>query len=63
MNRKSFLVGILATGCFIATSMLMASVANAQTDPKVEKAMALASAAAFRFAPVGANHSLVPRQI
>jgi Cache 3/Cache 2 fusion domain len=40
MNRKSFIVGILAAGCFIATSMLMPSVGNAQADPKVAKAMA-----------------------
>ena len=33
MNRKSFLVGILATGCFIATAMLMPGTANAQADP------------------------------
>jgi hypothetical protein len=39
MNRKNFLVGIFAAGCFIATSMLMPSVGNAQADPKVQKAM------------------------
>jgi hypothetical protein len=40
MNRKSFLVGIVAAGCFIATSMLMPSIGNAQQDPKVAKSMA-----------------------
>jgi hypothetical protein len=40
MNRKNFIVGILAAGCFIATSMLMPSVGNAQADPKIGKAMA-----------------------
>lgn len=40
MNRKSFLVGILAAGCFIATSVLMPSTGNAQADPKVAKSMA-----------------------
>lgn len=44
MNRKSFFAGILATGCFIATSMLMPSVGNAGTDPKVDKAMAVLKA-------------------
>jgi hypothetical protein len=38
MNRKSFIVGILAAGCFVATSMLMPSVGNAQ-DAKVKAAM------------------------
>ncbi len=40
MNRKSFLVSILAAGCFIATSALMPSTGNAQADPKVAKSMA-----------------------
>ena len=35
MNRKSFLVGLLAAGCFVATSTLMTSPGNAQADPKV----------------------------
>jgi hypothetical protein len=39
MNRKSFIVGVLAAGCFIATSMLMPSVGNAQADPRVAKSM------------------------
>jgi hypothetical protein len=45
MNRKSFLVGLLATGCFIGTSMLAPSVGNAQADPRVQKAMAALRAA------------------
>src|SRR5256714_11518675 len=40
MNRKSFLVGILAAGCFIATSILMPSTGNAQADPRVANSMA-----------------------
>src|SRR6266478_3076246 len=44
MNRKSFLVGLLAAGCFVATSMLMTSPGNAQADPKVAKAMAISKA-------------------
>jgi len=40
MNRKSFLVALLAAGCFVATSMVMPSTGNAQADPKVAKAMA-----------------------
>ena len=40
MNRKSFLVGILAAGYFIATSILMPSIGNAQADPRVAKSMA-----------------------
>ena len=37
--RKSFLVSILAAGCFIATSMLVASTASADVDPRVAKSM------------------------
>ena len=40
MNIKSFHVGILAAGCFIATSILMPSIGNAQADPRVAKSMA-----------------------
>ena len=40
MSRKSFILSVLAAGCFIATSMLMPGVGNAQADPKVAKAMA-----------------------
>ncbi len=32
MNRRSFIVSILAVGCFIATSMLIPSVGIAQMD-------------------------------
>ncbi len=32
MNRRSFIVSILAAGCFIATSMLIPSVGTAQMD-------------------------------
>jgi len=39
MSRKSFIL-YLAAGCFVATSLLMPSVGNAQADPKVAKAMA-----------------------
>ena len=44
MNRKSFLVGLLAAGCFVATSTLMTSPGNAQADPKVAKAMTMLKA-------------------
>src|SRR5215470_5217781 len=44
MNRKSFLVGLLAAGCFVATFTLMTSPGNAQADPKVAKAMAILKA-------------------
>jgi hypothetical protein len=40
MNRKRFLIRLLAAGSFIGTCMLVPSVANAQADPKVQKAMA-----------------------
>jgi len=48
MYRKKFLVGILATGCFIATSMLMPLTANAQADPRVVKSMASLEAMAAK---------------
>ena len=44
MNRKSFLVGLLVAGCFVATSTLMTSPGNAQADPKVAKAMEILKA-------------------
>src|SRR5262245_35676380 len=44
MNRKSFLVGLLAADCFVATSTLMTSPGNAQADPKVAKALAILKA-------------------
>jgi len=44
MNRKSFLVGLLAAGCLVATSTVMTSPGNAQADPKVAKAMAILKA-------------------
>ena len=40
MNRKSFLFGLLAAGCFVATSFVTSNTANAQADPKVAKAIA-----------------------
>ena len=43
-RRKSFLVGLLAAGCFVATSTLMTSPGNAQADPKVAKAMTILKA-------------------
>ena len=39
MNRKSFLVGMLASSWFIAT-ILMPSIGNAQADPRVANSMA-----------------------
>ncbi len=50
MNRKSFIVGILAAGCFIATSMLLPNAANAEMD-KVKTSMAALKA---KTAKVGA---------
>jgi hypothetical protein len=44
MNRRNFLVSILAASCVIATCVGVPSIANAQTDPKVEKAMAVLKA-------------------
>ena len=44
MNRKSFLVSLLAAGCFVATSTLMTSPGNAQADPKIAKAMTILKA-------------------
>lgn len=38
-TRKSVLVGVLAVGCFVATSMLVPSTASAQPDPRVAKSM------------------------
>ena len=40
MHRKCFIVGLLAAGCFLATSMMMPSTGNAQADPRVAKSMA-----------------------
>ena len=48
MNRKSFLVSILAAGCFTATSLLMPSTGNAQADPRVAKSIASLKAAAAK---------------
>src|SRR5215468_169521 len=48
MNRKSFLVGILAAGCFIATSILMPSIGNAQADSRVATSMASVKAMAAK---------------
>jgi len=45
MNRKSFIISILAVGCLIPVSILIPSVANAQADPNVAKAMAALKAA------------------
>ena len=38
-TRKSFLVGILAVGCFAATSLLVPTAGSAQVDPRVAKSM------------------------
>src|SRR6266513_441432 len=47
MNRKSFLVGMLAAGCFIATFMLP-SAGNAQADPRLANSMASLKAMAAK---------------
>src|SRR5262249_51769721 len=41
MNRKSFLVGLLAAGFFVATSTLITSPGNAQAALNVAKAVAI----------------------
>ena len=62
MNRKSFLVGLLAAGCFVATSTLMTSPGNAQADPKVAKAMAILKAETAKLgAPKVEGTDQVPR--
>src|SRR5947199_1343428 len=40
MNRKGLLIGVLAAGCYIATSMVMPSIGNAQADARVSNSMA-----------------------
>ncbi|MEY4729390.1 MAG: hypothetical protein RL020_548 [Pseudomonadota bacterium] len=45
INRTRFIVSGIATACFIASAMLMPSVANAQADPKVQASMAALKAA------------------
>jgi len=40
MNRKSFLMKTVATACGIAVTVLMASTAGAQTDPRINRSMA-----------------------
>jgi hypothetical protein len=45
INRRRFIGSTLAAGCFIATAMLMPSIANAQADPKVQTSMAALKAA------------------
>jgi hypothetical protein len=40
MNRKSFVIVILAAVCFAAMSVIMPSTGNAQADPRVVKSMA-----------------------
>jgi hypothetical protein len=48
MKRKSSLVSILATGCFIATSVLMPSTGNAQADPRVANSLSSLKAMAAK---------------
>jgi Cache 3/Cache 2 fusion domain len=38
-RHQRHIVGIVAAGCFVATFMLMPSVAHAQADPRVTKSM------------------------
>jgi hypothetical protein len=38
-TRNSFLVGILAVGCFVATSFLVPTAGSAQVDPRVTKSI------------------------
>ena len=39
MDRKTFLVGIMAAACLVATSTLMPGTGHAQADPRVTKSM------------------------
>ena len=39
MNRRTFLAGLLAGGCLVATSTLMSRLGHAQADPRVAKSM------------------------
>jgi len=48
MNRKSFIVGILAGGCFIATGFLTPGTVYAQADARVAKSMASIKAMAAK---------------
>ena len=41
MNGKNYLVGMLAAACLGAMSLLMPSLGNAQSDPRVQKSMEL----------------------
>ena len=41
MQRKRYLVGILAAACFAAATLLMANLGHAQADPRVQKSMEL----------------------
>jgi Cache 3/Cache 2 fusion domain len=40
MNRNGLLIGILAAGCYMATSVVMPSIGNAQADARVSNSMA-----------------------
>jgi Cache 3/Cache 2 fusion domain len=51
INRRSFIVSMVAAGCFVATSMLVPSVGNAQADPKVQTSMAALKAATAKLGP------------
>jgi len=51
MNRKDLRVGLLAVGCFIATSIAMPSIGNAQADPRVSKSMASLRAMSTKSGP------------
>ena len=55
MDRKRFLVGLLAAGSFIGTCMLVPSVGNAQTSPKVQEAMAALQAATSKLGAPALN--------
>jgi hypothetical protein len=48
MNRKSLLVGFLAAGCLIATSMLIPGTVYAQADARVANSMASLKAMAAK---------------
>lgn len=41
MNRNSFVIGVLAAGCFFATSVAAPSISHAQADARIAQSMAL----------------------
>lgn len=51
MARKTGLVGILISACFVATILLMPGVAYAQADPRVQKSVELLKSMTAKLGP------------